>query len=118
VVPHHQDVRVHGIEGHRRVDQRLSLAHGGGADRHVHHVGAEPLSGELERGLRPRRGLEEQVDLGPPAQRAALLLDLAVEGDEFLGEVEQADDFVSCQSFDAQQMALVEDERGLWGDVH
>ena len=60
-------------------------------DRHVHHVGAEPLAGELERGLGAGRDLEEEIDLGAPAQRRALLLDLAVEIDEFLGEIEEAE---------------------------
>ena len=54
--------------------------------------------------------LEEQVDLGAAAQRGALLLDLAVEFDEFLGEVEQAVNLFAGKPFDPQQMLLVEDE--------
>ena len=73
--------------------------------RHVHDVGAEPLAGELERGLGAGRGLEEQVDQRAAAQRGALLLDLAVELDEFPGEVEQAHDVVARKPFDPQQMA-------------
>ena len=53
-----------------------------------------------------------------PRKRARLLLDLAVELDEFLGEIEQADDVVVRKPLDAQQMALAEHERGLVGDVH
>ncbi len=79
-------------------------------DRHVHDVGAEPLAGEFERGLGAGRGFEEQVDLGAAAQRGALLLDLAVEFDEFLGEVEEADNLVARKPFDPQQMPPVEDE--------
>ena len=53
-----------------------------------------------------------------PRSEALLLLDLAVELDEFLGEVEQADNLVARKPFDPQQMALAEDEGGLLGDVH
>jgi hypothetical protein len=49
VMAHHKDIRVHGVEGDRGVDQRLALAHGGLADRHVHHVGAEPFARQFER---------------------------------------------------------------------
>ena len=85
-----------------RIDERR--------DRHVHDVGAEPLAGDLERGLGAGRGLEEQVDLGAAAQGGALLVDLAVELDEFLGEVEQAGDVVGGKALDPQQMAVAEDE--------
>ncbi len=94
VMAHHQNVGVHGVERHGGVDQGFPLLHRGIAHRHVHHVGAEPLAGNLERGLRPGRGFKEQVDLGAPAQRCALLLDLAVEIDEFFGEVEQPADLL------------------------
>ena len=73
-------------------------------------VGAEPLAGYLERGLRAGRGFEEQIDLGAAAQRGALLVDLAVELDILLGEVEQARDVVSGKALDAQQMPVTEDE--------
>jgi hypothetical protein len=118
VMAHHDDVRVHGVERDRGVDQRLALAHGGGADRHVHDVGAEPLAGKLEGGLGAGRDFEEQVDQRAPAQRHLLLVDLAVELDEILGEVEQPQNLLTGKSFDPQQVALAEDEGGLWGDVH
>ena len=90
VMPDHQDVGMHGVQRHRGIDQRLALLHGGRVDRHIHDVGAEPLAGQFERGLRPGRGFEEQIDLGAAAQRRALLLDLAIEIDEFLGEIEES----------------------------
>jgi len=118
VMAHHDDVRMHGVERDRSVDQRLALAHGGGADRHVHNVGAEPFAGELEGGLGAGRDLEEQVDERSPAQRNLLLVDLAVELDEVLGEVEQSQNLLARKPFDPQQIALVEDEGGLLSDVH
>ncbi len=83
------------------------------ADRHVHHVGAEPLAGQLERRLGAGRGLEEQVDLGAPAQGRALLLDLAGDRHGFVGEVEQRLDFGARKVLDAEQMALGKDGRGV-----
>ncbi len=118
VMAHHDDVRVHGVERDRGVDQRLALAHGGGADRHVHDVGAEPFARELEGGLGAGRDLEEQVDECSPAQRNLLLVDLAVEVDEVLSEIEQPQNLLARKPFDPQQIALVEDEGGLLGDVH
>ena len=38
--------------------------------------------------------------------------------DEFLGEIEQAHDLLARKPLDPQQVAVVEDERGLLGDVH
>ena len=78
----------------------------------------KPLARQLERGLGAGGDLEEQIDLGAAAQRRALLLDLAVELDEFLGEVEQAGNIVTRKPFDPQQMPMVEDERGFRRDVH
>ena len=67
IMAHHDDVGPHRVERHRGVDERLAFLHAGIADRHVHHVGAQALAGDLERGLRARRSLEEQVDLRAPA---------------------------------------------------
>ena len=47
VVPHHQDVRVHGVERHGGIHQRLALADRGRGHRHVHDVGAKPFSGQF-----------------------------------------------------------------------
>ena len=82
------------------------------ADRHVHHVGAEPLARQLERGLGAGGGLEEQIDLGAPAQSRALLLDLARNADRLVGEIEQRLDLGPRQPLDAEQVAVGEDGRG------
>ena len=68
---------LHGVQGHGRVDQGLALGIEDEDDRHVHHIGAQPLAGQFEGGLGAGRGLEEQVDQGAPSQRAALFVDLA-----------------------------------------
>ena len=89
VVAHDQNVGTHGVQRHRGIDQRLALFDARGPDRHVHHVGAEPFPAQFERRLGAGRGLEEEIDLGAPAQGRALFLDLAGDGDRLLGEVEQ-----------------------------
>ena len=48
MVANDQNVGPHGVQRHRGVDQRLALFDARHADRHVHHVRAEPLAGELE----------------------------------------------------------------------
>src|SRR5438270_185933 len=106
----HPDILVHGIQRHRRVHQRLALADRGRGHRHVHDVGAEAFSRQFERGLGPGRGLEEQIDLGATAQTGALLVDLAVELDIFLGKVEQAGNIGGGKPLDSQQMPVTEDE--------
>jgi hypothetical protein len=82
VVADHQHVRVHRVERHGGVDQGLALAHRGAGDRHVDDVGAQPLAGQLEAGLGPGAGLEEQVDLGEAAQQPELLLGTPAQLDE------------------------------------
>ena len=106
VMAHDDDVRPHGVEGRRRVDQRLALLHRGRRDRHVHHVRAEPLAGDLEGGLRARRGLEEEVDLRAAAQGRLLLLDLAADLDLLVGQIEQRLDIQRRQPLDPEQVAV------------
>jgi len=117
MMTHDDDVGAHGVERHRRVDQRLALLHAGVADRHVHDIGAEALAGQFERGLRAGGGLEEQIDLRAPAQRGALLLDLARHVDGGVGEVQQVLDLGAGKPLDAEEMATGEGFRwhcGSW----
>ncbi len=119
VVAHDEDVGTHGVQRHRSVDQGLALLHRGGADRHVHHVGAEPLAGKLEGALGPGRGLEEEIDQGAAAQIIALLGDLPAELGGLLGEVEQGDDLAPRKAFDSKKMAVREgDVGGCGGNAH
>ncbi len=108
MVADHQQIRVHGVQGGRRVDQRLALLHRGGGDRHVHHVGAEALAGKLEGGLGPGRGLEKQVDLGPATQDGLFLFHLAVELDGGFRPVQKPKDILRLEPFDAEQMSVGE----------
>ena len=89
-VAHDDGVGPHGVQGHRRVEQGLALAHRGGGDVHVDDVGAQPLGGDLEARARARRVLEEQVDDGAARQEVAPLVDGSVLVDVAFGKVEQA----------------------------
>ena len=113
-----QNVRPHGVQRHRRVDQRLALLHRRACDRHVHHVGAEPFSGEFEGRLGAGRRLVEEVDLGAAAQRRGLLLGLARDRHGGVGAVEQHFDIGGRKIANAKQMAVrVERRRGRFGHV-
>ncbi|MCY1300685.1 hypothetical protein D9M70_502620 [compost metagenome] len=109
---HHQHIRVHGVQRHRRIDQRFALFHRGIADRHVHDVGAKPLAGELKRRLRTRRGFEEEVDLRQPPQRRGLFLSLTGDLDGFIGAIEQIGDILLREPLDAEQVAMRESDHG------
>ena len=116
VVAHDDDVRPHGVEGRGGVDERLALLHRRRRDRHVHHVGAEALAGDLEGGLRARRGLEEQVDLRAAAQGRLLLLDLPADLDLLVGEVEQRLDVQRRQALDPEQMPVGIGSAAPWSE--
>ena len=115
VMAHDQHVRMHGVQGHRRVDQRLALLDGRAADRHVDDVGAEPLAGQLEARLGPGRALEEEIDLRQPLQELKLLLGLTVQIDEAVGPVQQVLDLERLEALDAEEMRLAEGERRVVG---
>ncbi len=85
----HEQVRLHGVQRHRRVDQGLALGDRGGAGAHVDHVGAQPLAGQLEGALGAGRILEEQVHQRPALEQVELLRGLAVEADESVGEIQE-----------------------------
>ena len=78
------------------------------ADRHVHHVGAEPLARQLEARLGAGRGLEEHVDLGDALERVGALVGLAVQRDVAVGEVEHGLDVGAGQRLDAEEVAVRE----------
>ena len=92
LVPHHQDIGVHGVEGHGGVEQRFALGDRGGRDRHVHDIGAQALAGDFEGALGAGRGLEEQIDLGAACQHGVPLVDLAAHLDIAFGKVEEGHD--------------------------
>jgi hypothetical protein len=111
-VTHDQHVRVHGVQRHRRVDQRLAFLHRGIADRHVHHVGAKAFAGKLEGRLRAGRGLEEEVDLRQTPKRGRLLFSLTGDLDGFIGAIEQIGDILLREPLDAEQVAMRESDHG------
>ena len=115
LMAHDQHVRVHGVQRHGRVDQRLALLHGRARHRHVDHVGPQPLARQLEAGLGARAALEEQVDLGEALEELQLLVGLPVERDEAVGALEQILDLERLEALDAEQMLVMEDGAGNGG---
>src|SRR5882672_8357441 len=99
---HHQDIGVHGVERHRRVDQRLALAHRTDRHGHVDDVGAEPLTRYLERGPSAGRILEKTIDYGATPQQRALLFGLTVEVDITIREIENLVDVLLGQALNAE----------------
>ena len=112
VVAHDDDVGPHGVERRGRVDQGFALLHRRGRDRHVHHVGAEPLPGDLEGGLGAGGRLEKQVDLRAAAQGRFLLLDLPADLDGLVRPVEQHSNVQRREALDPEQVAVREIGRG------
>jgi hypothetical protein len=109
-VAHDQHVRVHGVQGHGRVDQGLALLDRRPGDRHVDDVGAQALGGQLEGGAGARRALEEQVDDRAPAKHIELLVGPPVDLDVAVGEVEQDADLGHRKALDAEEVAMLKAE--------
>ncbi len=105
-MPNNKNVGPHGVERHRGIYQRLALLHARIGDRHVHHIGTEPLAGQLERGLGSRRSFEEEVDLGAPAQCRGLLVLAAGNLDGLVGAVEKVMDIVLGERLDTQKVSV------------
>ncbi len=100
----HDRVGLVRAQRQHRVLQRLALLDAGSARGEVHHVGREPLGGQLEGAAGARRGLIEEVQHHPPAQRRDLL-DLAI-GDlgEAPGLLDDPLDFLAVEILDREQM--------------
>ena len=75
---HDQHIGMHGVQGHRRVDQGFAFFDRTGRHRHIDHIAAETLAGQLKRGARAGRVLEKQIDQGAPAQQPVFFIGLAV----------------------------------------
>ena len=107
---HDQQVRLHGVQGHGRVDQGLALGHRRGAGSHVHRVGAQPLGRQLEARLGAGGRLEEEVHERRAAEQPELLVALAVQRHEAVGEVEKRVGGGPVQPVHAQEVRLGEGE--------
>ena len=99
-----QNIGVHGVQGHRRVDKRLALLDGAGTDRHVDHVGPESLAGKLERCAGTGRIFEKDVYQCAAAQDGAFFVVLAALLDIRFREVQKSFDLFPWDAFHAENM--------------
>src|SRR5215207_8967897 len=116
MMTHDEEVGMHCIERDRGIEHGFALRESGASHGHVHDVGAEPLSGELEGALGASRRLEEKIDLGAPAQRRLFLLNLTGKLHITVGEVQQIVDFVGRKRLDGQEMLTF--EHGFGAGIH
>ncbi len=89
------DVRIHGIQVHRGVDERLALDRGRRGGGEVDPVGGQALGRNLERGAGARRRLQEQVDDRLAAQGGHLLDGPIRDLQEALAQVEDGGDLLA-----------------------
>jgi hypothetical protein len=118
LMPHHQKIRVHGIDGHGRVENRFTLGNGGRGNRHIHHISAQPLSGNFKRALGAGGGFEEQVDLCEPSENRMALLGPAIHVDISVGEIEKNRDFKRGKIADPQKVRGFEERSAGLGRCH
>ena len=107
-VAHDQQVGVHCVQRHRRVDQRFAFFDRAGLHCHVHHIRAQTLARDLETRLRSGGVLKKHVDLRQPAQRVRMLVRLAVSVGIGVGQIQQGGDVGLRELFDAKQVAMGE----------
>ena len=94
------------LEVAQRVEQRLALRDAGGLQRDVDDVGAESLSGDLERGPRSRRRLEEDVDHRASVKDARVLHVVAGRREPPLGPIEHVENVLARQLGDAEEVPV------------
>ena len=93
VMAHDQEVRAHGVQRHRGVDERLPLLDRGAPTGMFMTSAPRRLPATRKRiGCASR--LRRRVDQGAAAQKRLLLVGLAAYGDHSFGEVEQGGDFL------------------------
>ena len=113
---HHQHVGMHGVEGHRRVDQRLALLDRAGRRRMLMTSAPSRLPASSNEVRVRVEFSKKQVDERAAAQQVALLVGAAVQVDIGVGEIEEGGDLLPGESFDAQQMAVAISKGG--GSAH
>ncbi len=106
-VPHDQQVRPHGVERHRRVDQRLALLHRRRADRACssRRRRAALAASSNDDCVRVEASKNRLICVRPRSV-ARLLVGLPAELDRCIGPVEQIDDVLFRKVADAEQMAV------------
>ncbi len=103
-VAHYERVAAHRFQRVDRIAERFALGRGGAADIEIDGVRAKTLGGQVERGARARRWLEEKIDDGAATQdieRAAAAGGLFAQR---FGAIEQGVDGAGRQTIERQQV--------------
>ena len=106
MMAHNNQIGPHRVQRHGGIDQRLALFNGGRANRHVHHISAQPFACKFKRGLGARRGFKKQIDLGASPQGRLFLLDLARNFDSLIGQIQKLNNIFRRQTFDAKKVTM------------
>ncbi len=77
-VAHDQKVGVHCVQCQGRINQGFALFNGRCPQGHVHHIRAQPFSGQFETGLGTGGVFKKHVDLCQACQNIGMLIGLAV----------------------------------------
>src|SRR6266850_6055272 len=113
LVPDHHQVDAHRLDVPGRVAEGLALGDARSARLEGHRVGAQTLLRQLEREARARARLEEEVGCGHPAERGHLRNRPVEHFPERAGGIENRDDFIRGQIFEAEQVLSVADHDSI-----
>ncbi len=103
------DIGGHGVERHRRVDQRFALLHAGGGGRHVDDIRAQPLARDFEGQQGAGAVFEKGIDLRHAGQAIIMFARLAlVRLRPMVRFVQQETDFPGFEIGDGQEMPMRE----------
>ena len=86
-MPHHQKIRVHCVQRQRRVNQGFALFDRTGLHGHIHHIRAQPFTGQLERGLRTGGVFKKHIDLGETGQHIGMFVRSPVQINIAVGKI-------------------------------
>ena len=101
-----EGIEVHGIQRHRRIDQRFAFTDRGSRRLHVDHIGPQPLGGQFKARPRAGGGFKKQVHHRLTAQAIILAVGLAILLHIGFRKIENGADLMRIEPFDAEKMAV------------
>src|SRR5213075_1879953 len=104
-VPHHQAIRLHGVQVERRIQQRLALLDARRFGLQIHRVRAQPRRRRSKADARARRIFEKRQRHGFSAQRRQLFQRVLLDFLERFALVEKKSEFVRRERFESEEIA-------------